>query len=572
MKLCGGEPVWVTMSSSRARPWLPALVFVEIGSIHPGGFASGFLDRVVVDGDTIAVSAPVMDVDGATDRGAIFVYERDPAGEWNEVAQLLASDGVALDELGRTLALAGDVLVAAAPSAERNGQVQRGAVYVYVRDVAGAWNEVQTLVPADADDWDHLGSGLAIDDEGRILVGASGAAPAGVDPPGFLASEGAVYVFEPQPDATWAEGQKFYASDTQTGWGFGSELAIDGDTLAVAAANANGNGAMYTGAIYVYTRDPTGTFVDENKLGAGSSQGSAFGASLSVSGDHLVVGAPQQSVGNGNAGSAFVFTRDAVATWGAAQQLIEPSFEAGNEFGAAVAVGEGTVIVGAGASGDGAPGAGYVYHADPAGSFVQVQELGSGADPDYFYGRALSFDGTTLAVRSLIDGGTIWIYESEEGPTLCLSDADCKSGVCEAGGTCCASDCDVGDTGSETGSDDGEGETGADSATSGEGTSSGGAGAVDEGGMADSTTGGDPPPPVTSSTGEDDGGPIATSDDGGPMSGSDEGEGTGGTAADAPADADGSGGCACRAAPGDVPPAALFLPGLGLLALRRRRG
>ncbi len=45
--------MWARVRGSESRQWLPALVFVELGSIQPGGFASSFLDEVVVDGELI---------------------------------------------------------------------------------------------------------------------------------------------------------------------------------------------------------------------------------------------------------------------------------------------------------------------------------------------------------------------------------------------------------------------------------------------------------------------------------------------------------------------------------------
>ena len=117
---------------------------------------------------------------------------------------------------------------------------------------------------------------------------------------------------------------------------FGQAVALDGDTLAVGAADpscatgVNGNqtdsSCPGAGAVYVFTR--TGeTWSQQAYLKASNTDaGDSFGLSVSLSGDTLAVGAPQESscaTGvNGNqanngcqsAGAVYVFTRSG-STW-----------------------------------------------------------------------------------------------------------------------------------------------------------------------------------------------------------------------------------------------------------------
>jgi hypothetical protein len=96
------------------------------------------------------------------------------------------------------------------------------------------------------------------------------------------------------------------ASDTETGDYFGYSVSLSGDTLAVGAVNecssATGidgnqadNSASSSGAVYVFTRSGD-TWVQQAYIkGSNTETWDYFGYSVSLSGDTLAVGAPQES-------------------------------------------------------------------------------------------------------------------------------------------------------------------------------------------------------------------------------------------------------------------------------------
>jgi hypothetical protein len=122
------------------------------------------------------------------------------------------------------------------------------------------------------------------------------------------------------------------ASNTGTGDGFGSSVAVDGNTLVVGApsedSNATGingnqanNSASGSGAVYVFTRS-NGVWTQQAYLKA-SNTGvqDHFGTSVALSGETLAVGAPDEDSNamgiNGNqsdnsaenSGAVYIFTR-----------------------------------------------------------------------------------------------------------------------------------------------------------------------------------------------------------------------------------------------------------------------
>ena len=102
-----------------------------------------FGDSVAVSGDVIVVGAPGATVGDQDSQGAVYVFVR-PAGGWvsaTEAARFTASDGIRNDNLGTSVAISGDTIVAGAPSI---GGDDPGAVYVFVKPGGGWANGTET--------------------------------------------------------------------------------------------------------------------------------------------------------------------------------------------------------------------------------------------------------------------------------------------------------------------------------------------------------------------------------------------------------------------------------------------
>ena len=97
---------------------------------------------MAVSGDKIVVGASADGRHNAA--GAAYVFVK-PAGGWaseTEAAKLTASDGAA-STLGNSVAVSGDTVVAGAPSATVNGNIEQGAAYVFVKPAGGWANETE---------------------------------------------------------------------------------------------------------------------------------------------------------------------------------------------------------------------------------------------------------------------------------------------------------------------------------------------------------------------------------------------------------------------------------------------
>jgi hypothetical protein len=204
--------------------------------------------------------------------GRIF---QDLGSTWTEQQKLVASDGAADDWFGFRLAASGDTLVIAAPYGDDNGN-SSGAAYVF-RYSGSSWNEIQKLVPSDGSDGDRFGRSVAIQG-GTIMVGADQHGSGG---------PGALYVFR-HDGANWPEEEKLLAPDAEAYDQFGRSVVISED-IAVAGLGEYFNGGA--GAAYAYGYDGAAWFLKAKLLASDGAVRDAFGDTLDISDDYLLIGA-----------------------------------------------------------------------------------------------------------------------------------------------------------------------------------------------------------------------------------------------------------------------------------------
>ena len=172
------------------------------------------------------------------------------------------------------------------------------------------------LTSSDGEEGDYLGASVAISGD-TVVVGA----PCG--PCSFSENiNGGAYVFV-KPTSGWSsmttETAKLTASDGAAGDGFGGSVAISGDTVVVGAPNATtvgGEGGIVMpgpGAAYVFVKPPSGwsNMTETARLLPTDERwdGDAFGTAVAISGETVVVGAPNApwtAEGMGP-GAAYVF-------------------------------------------------------------------------------------------------------------------------------------------------------------------------------------------------------------------------------------------------------------------------
>jgi hypothetical protein len=194
--------------------------------------------------------------------------------------------------------------------------------------------------------------------------------------------------------------------------GFGSAVAIDGDTALVGAwmDNYAGRGA---GAAYIFVRNGTnGTTCPDEwckqvKLTASDAiPYAAFGWSVALQGDTALVGAYDKlapNIGYEGTGAVYVFTRSGTS-WSESQKLTASDGTNGGRFGYSVALAGDSALVGA-TGVDNRAGAVY-YFTQVSGAWSEQLKI-KPSDPVNLaqFGYSLDLDGDTLVVGAPQDFG-----------------------------------------------------------------------------------------------------------------------------------------------------------------------
>jgi len=144
------------------------------------------------DGTTALVGAPEDEDPGGESAGSTYVFARNGDG-WHQQAKLAASDGDEGDLLGSSVTLAGDgttALVGAPRDEDPNGD-RAGSAYVFARNGDG-WRQQTKLVASDGIAGDAFGKSVAMAGGGEtVLLGAP------EDESGHGQEPGSAYVFGP---------------------------------------------------------------------------------------------------------------------------------------------------------------------------------------------------------------------------------------------------------------------------------------------------------------------------------------------------------------------------------------
>jgi hypothetical protein len=360
--LCASLTTTALFSPSSASAQTPILLESQKLLASDGAWDDffGSDDSVAVSGDTAVVGAYGND-DNGSESGSAYVFRYD-GSEWVEEAKLTAPDGAYGDRFGRSVAVSGDTAVIGAAYDDRG----TGSAHVFRYD-GSDWVKEAKLTASDRVAGDYFGFSVAASGD-TVVIGSSGSAyvfrydgnewveeakltasdGAWGDQFGFsvaasgdtvvIGSSGSAYVFR-YDGSDWVEEAKLTASDGAWGDGFGESVAVSGDT-AVVGAYRDGvfdDSRPNFGAAYVFRYDGS-DWVEEVKLTASdAAYVRQFGYSVAVSGDTAVVG---------GYGSAYVFGYDG-SDWVEELKLAASDGFAANLFGHSVAVSGDTAVVGA---------------------------------------------------------------------------------------------------------------------------------------------------------------------------------------------------------------------------------
>ncbi len=258
------------------------------------------------------------------------VLSADAVAAFAQQGKLTAGDGVPGNFLGFNVAISGDTALAGAPRNAVNGNPNRGAAYVYLRN-GTTWTQQQKLSSTDGAANDQFGYSVAVFGDTAAVGMLNDQDLLGTRSRGF------VYIFQ-RSGTSWTQTQILSPSDHAAGDSFGSSLAFENDTLVIGARSKTNGSTLFVGAAYVFTRPTGGAFTQQAKLSPGDVVlGEFFGHSVGLSGDTAIVGAVGLAGFSNPNGKAYIFTRSG-SSWTQQQKLVAADAASGDAFGFSVAV------------------------------------------------------------------------------------------------------------------------------------------------------------------------------------------------------------------------------------------
>lgn len=317
--------------------------------------------------------------------GQLGIFKFD---EVAEVWQLTQTVDGSLDllGLGSSVLIKDATVVAGAPISIPT--LARGAVQLYEKNAGSGLFEAGPRIDVPAE-LDISGFGEAVDispsggGDALLAVGARGAffvyecsmdpqgetlvfSATGTDPSFGRAvaitesfavvgapNEDKVFVYARSPGGgSWGFAFELLPPDGEADTNFGSSLSLFNGTLLVGAPTSNRSGEN-SGAAYFFQWNGDTSLFDfvQKVVGLDSSPDDNFGTAVCTTNSEALIGAPSKDFadfGAPNVGAAyhFIFDEDA-QLWFETALVLPPSLDAGSEFGRALHVMEGEIVIGA---------------------------------------------------------------------------------------------------------------------------------------------------------------------------------------------------------------------------------
>ena len=295
--------------------------------------------------------------------------------------QLSPEDGAF--HFGNSVAISGNTVIVGAVDDNENG-TESGSAYLF-NAITGV--QISKLLPDNGMSLDRFGTSVDIHGN-TAVVGATKAEN----------TVGSVYIFDTLSGNQLAE----------IGFGYdktGTSVSIDGAKIIAGAPQdyySNPGSPDPTPpwpgrALLFDITDLTN--VDQMTLSASDGDdGDDFGMSVAISGNTVIVGAPNNNNENGGrAGAAYLFD----ATTGAQlSKLLAEDGSEGDWFGWSVAISGNTAIVGAVGDDDNGPLAGSAYLFDTT-TGAQIEKISASTGLEGRFGRSVAINGNIAAVGAL---------------------------------------------------------------------------------------------------------------------------------------------------------------------------
>jgi hypothetical protein len=358
--------------------------------------ADYFGNAVAVSGNRVLVAA-LHDDRGDNESGCTYVY--DLASPTPDTFAFALDNPVSgsLDRFGTSVAIDGNILAIGSPGSDA-GASAAGKVSVHDLSASKPTAILASLEDPAPDVDGNFGAAVAMSGN-LVVVGSPGDDEGSED-------AGRVYVYNlanlPSKTPAW----NFLNPAPGVGDRFGSAVAISGNIVVIGAEADDASGAD-SGIAYVYNlASPTPAIPIHTLANPSPAAGDRFGASVGVSGNRIVIGAPKDDNGAMDGGIAYLYDISGGSPAVPLHVIPNPTPQVDDGFGNAAGI-SGT-LVGIGASGDDSgasnAGAAYAFELSGANPTVPLHTLPN-PDPagEDRFGNAVAVSAPRIVVGSYLD-------------------------------------------------------------------------------------------------------------------------------------------------------------------------
>jgi hypothetical protein len=360
----------------------------EVGIITASNGVAGdqFGISVAVGCGRIVIGANSDDNNSSTS-GSAYIFDLDG----NQLDIITVSGGTD-DFFGNSVAVGCGRIVVGARGKDINSNVDQGAAYIF--DLDG--NQLGIITASDGAAGDRFGLSVAVGC-GRIVVGA----------PFDISYSGSAYIY----DLDGNNEIKIIAPVLGAFDLFGAEVAVGSGRIVVGVYGDDDNGAA-AGAAHIF--DLNGTHLSKITASDGAAN-DEFGKSVAVGCGRIVVGAYLDDDNGTSSGSAYIYDLNGIQL----AKIKASDGAANDQFGRSVAVGSGRIVVGAQYDDDNGSNSGSAYIYDLDGNQLGIITASNGAANDYF-GWSAAVGCGRIVVGSYGDddngtnSGSAYIYKTPD--------------------------------------------------------------------------------------------------------------------------------------------------------------
>ncbi len=363
----------------------------------------------IAAGNRIAVGASG-DSTAATLGGSVYIFELSSPTPTAPVHTI--SGSIAGASFGGQLDLWGQKLMIGFPTSD-NAADRAGSAYLYDLGGGSPTVPVMTFHNPDPAILDRFGTAVAIADT-RVVIGTPYDDANAID-------GGIAYLYDTSSGTPTTPLATIYHASPAAGDNFGFSIGTSGSRVVVGAPSED-TSASNSGGVHVYnlsTATPTTPVLSVANPNPTSND--RFGEAVSISGLRFVASAPWDDIGAADAGRAYVFNLASPTPSTPDLTLNNPSPEANDQFGNAVAFSGNRIVVGEQSDNTGATDAGKVHVYDTTSGTptfpIYTLTNPNPAQGDRF-GAGVAISGSRVVVGAPFDdsagpadSGNVFVYD-----------------------------------------------------------------------------------------------------------------------------------------------------------------